>query len=652
VALDAVVAELASSHFEVSDDSPRDGHLYTIANLTERIAQMLANAAVWQNVLAVPSSSSSTQTTNGLSPEELFNLSELAAFRGPLCGRISEDREGHFIVVATCDLPLVNGRIMNEFKVHKRSIRSRLKPLLRHGKKVKFTIQNLPVKGFPTENGKPSEVLIDRILEDVEEAEITRDVQARRNEPFARELRRALDETRALRTELEASEAEIKQQIAALDQQRKHLAQASSDLDARKDLLCADEAALAGWKSLLGDLYPGSSKEDGRQGSFHPLGSSDLGSFKTHLNSIGYQGEPQLVSRFFVSLLASAIAGRFLLMNGPVGTGKTRLLRAAAAFFGQIEDDCVFPVRPAWLDPTDLFGYFDPFKERFHPTALTRALREHRKADGLRFVCLDEMNLARIENYAADLLSCLEYGGGGERFVQIQGADPREALERLAPFAESRQRNACEEIDDEASRWIAALENAVPVPSNVVFAGTLNSDESTFQLTPKMVDRSFVVQFVPLNLSEVRLGRTKHGKTSDFGSTLDIAALRESVVDWYPKAAEVMGTLIARGLIPPPRTHVAMGHRVVQDLAAILMIATAVGIETEEALDCFLLTKVLPRVYLPFKASAESEKALPQLRKFLKLIETRGGLCSEVGTGLLDQIDSDLVSAVSYWHLG
>lgn len=68
---------------------------------------------------------------------------------------------------------------------------------------------------------------------------------------------------------------------------------------------------------------------------------------------------------YLVSLLSAFFSGSLVLLNGPVGVGKTSIVKKSAKLLG---GNCkVIPVRPAWLDPADLLGFFDPIKESSVP---------------------------------------------------------------------------------------------------------------------------------------------------------------------------------------------------------------------------------------------------------------------------------------------
>ena len=105
----------------------------------------------------------------------------------------------------------------------------------------------------------------------------------------------------------------------------------------------------------------------------------------------------------------------FVILSGLSGTGKTQLaLKYARAVHGltsnTADDPLIFecPVRPEWTDPTGLTGYFDVLTNRYVvPTFLEAVLVATAHRESPVFVILDEMNLARVEYYLSDVLSCM-----------------------------------------------------------------------------------------------------------------------------------------------------------------------------------------------------------------------------------------------------
>ena len=169
-------------------------------------------------------------------------------------------------------------------------------------------------------------------------------------------------------------------------------------------------------------------------------------------------------------------------LAGISGTGKSQLPRQYAAGMGigflQV------PVQPRWDSPQDLMGFYNYIESRFRPTDMARALwqldmhnnPENAVEDRMMMVLLDEMNLARVEYYFSDFLS---------------------RLESRPPF---------DRVGEADQRKDAEIELEIPMPPgdptprvfpgyNLLFAGTMNEDESTQSLSDKVVDRANLMRF-------------------------------------------------------------------------------------------------------------------------------------------------------------
>ncbi len=158
-------------------------------------------------------------------------------------------------------------------------------------------------------------------------------------------------------------------------------------------------------------------------------------------------------------------------LTGVSGTGKSELPRLYARF-GGVEFESI-AVQPNWDSPQDLFGFFNYMDNRFNAKPLLRGMVQSQLPkekggfnDGLLVVLLDEMNLARVEQYFSDLLSKLELRRGETQTVYLN-VDLGSGLE---PYS-------------------------VPLGKNVFFVGTINEDESTQTLSDKALDRSNVIAF-------------------------------------------------------------------------------------------------------------------------------------------------------------
>lgn len=164
----------------------------------------------------------------------------------------------------------------------------------------------------------------------------------------------------------------------------------------------------------------------------------------------------------------------FVILSGLSGTGKTQLaLKYARAVHGltsnTADDPLIFecPVRPEWTDPTGLTGYFDVLTNRYVvPTFLEAVLVATAHRESPVFVILDEMNLARVEYYLSDVLSCMETEG---RLQLHSNSVPLEGTTGASIRAE------------------------LPLPANLFIIGTINVDETTNPVSDKVLDRASVI---------------------------------------------------------------------------------------------------------------------------------------------------------------
>lgn len=186
---------------------------------------------------------------------------------------------------------------------------------------------------------------------------------------------------------------------------------------------------------------------------------------------------PDRTLRAFHTAMKVNDTTQMTVLAGISGTGKSQLPRQYAAGMGigflQV------PVQPRWDSPQDLMGFYNYIEGRFRPTDLARAmfaLDEQNNTDAVKdrllMVLLDEMNLARVEYYFSDFLSRLE----------SRPARGRESDQTLRKDAEIEL-----EIPKAQMRIFPGY--------NLLFAGTMNEDESTQSLSDKVVDRANVMRF-------------------------------------------------------------------------------------------------------------------------------------------------------------
>ena len=168
--------------------------------------------------------------------------------------------------------------------------------------------------------------------------------------------------------------------------------------------------------------------------------------------------------------IAGLAATKLIILQGISGTGKTSLPYVMGKFFKN--DATIASVQPSWRDRNELFGYFNEFTKKFNETEFLRALYEANYRPDPTLIVLDEMNLARIEYYFAEMLSVLEMPSEDEWVLD------------LVPTAwkgDPKKLN----------------EGKIHVCSSTWFVGTANNDDSTFTITDKVYDRA-----MPIELNE------------------------------------------------------------------------------------------------------------------------------------------------------
>ncbi len=199
------------------------------------------------------------------------------------------------------------------------------------------------------------------------------------------------------------------------------------------------------------------------------------------LKETGLEFPRRTINAFHTSL-KTAVISPITVLAGISGTGKSQLPRRYADAMGM--HFLKIPVQPRWDGPQDLFGFYNYIEKRYKATDLARALvhldsynwpeEAAPYEDRMLLILLDEMNLARVEYYFSEFLSRLEGRPMDERAVD-------------------KGERAPAEVAIEVSRKGQPMR--VYAGQNVLFAGTMNEDESTLSLSDKVMDRANIMRF-------------------------------------------------------------------------------------------------------------------------------------------------------------
>lgn len=258
--------------------------------------------------------------------------------------------------------------------------------------------------------------------------------------------------------------------------------------------------------------------------------------------------------------LAGLASTKLIILQGISGTGKTSLPYVMGKFFKK--DATIASVQPSWRDRNELFGYFNEFTKKFNETEVLRRIYEASYNDDLNIIILDEMNIARVEYYFAEMLSILEM------------PDPDEWKIELVP-----------------STWendpVRLKEGNLCIPQNVWYIGTINNDDSTFSVSDKVYDRAFVVNLdskgVPFEAPETAAKSVSYDKVEEL--------YRQAVAD-FPVSEEILDKIAKLDNYVIEKFRIAFGNRIMKQLKIFVPVYVACGGTEIEGVDYILATKV------------------------------------------------------------
>ena len=267
--------------------------------------------------------------------------------------------------------------------------------------------------------------------------------------------------------------------------------------------------------------------------------------------------DPVILRPFFAGLGC----GKLIILQGISGTGKTSLAYAWGKFVKQ--DSCVSSVEPSWRDKSDFLGYFNEFTKKFNETKALGEIYNAGFDDDVHTIILDEMNLARVEYYFADLLSILEMPDRSEWLVDIV-----------------------------SSSWPTDPKNLVNgklrLPGNLWYIGTINNDDSTFMVTDKVYDRA-----MPIDINiKVDPFKCREQDAMDINASY-LESLFKEALDTYPVSKAGLESVRQMDDYVIAHFRIAFGNRIMKQLNTFVPIYVACGGKEVEAIDYFIAKKIL-----------------------------------------------------------
>lgn len=265
-------------------------------------------------------------------------------------------------------------------------------------------------------------------------------------------------------------------------------------------------------------------------------------------------------SKIIRLFLASFASTRLIILQGISGTGKTSLPYAFGKFLGN--DATIVSVQPSWRDRSELFGYFNEFTKRYNETELLSKMYEATYNDNIYVTILDEMNIARVEYYFAEMLSILEMPTRDEWIVDmvpsVWKSDPKH------------------------------LENGkLKLPDNMWYIGTANNDDSTFAITDKVYDRAMPID---INTKGIPFSAPATEKLNLNYHHLE--EMLDKAKEEYKVNADTLAKVEALDNYVIEHFRLAFGNRIVKQLKDFVPAYVGCGGDELDGLDYVLCKKV------------------------------------------------------------
>ena len=265
----------------------------------------------------------------------------------------------------------------------------------------------------------------------------------------------------------------------------------------------------------------------------------------------------ELIRNFIASLGTT----RIVILQGISGTGKTSLPYAFGKFVQK--DTTVVSVQPSWRERTELYGYFNEFTKRYSETEFLKAVYEANYYRDPHFVILDEMNIARVEYYFAEMLSILEM-----------------------PLQEEWKVDVVSAIWDNDPCLIEG--GSVRVPNNIWFVGTINNDDSTFAVADKVYDRA-----IPIDLDSRADAFECELTDPAYISTDHLNALFDKAKEEYAISQEALDKIEKVNDYLIKNFRLAFGNRIMKQMRDYVPCYVGCGGTEIQAVDFIMAKKVL-----------------------------------------------------------
>ena len=226
--------------------------------------------------------------------------------------------------------------------------------------------------------------------------------------------------------------------------------------------------------------------------------------FHQYLMKNGFVFSKGIIENYLLSLKVKP----FIILTGNSGTGKTKLSWLFADYLNEkitykFNNNAIVPVGANWTENRNIVGYYNVLTKSYqHTQSLDLLLDAGNDEYNPYFLILDEMNLSHVERYFSDFLSAME---------------SKEAI----PLHKDSDK-----LEDEKK-----VPENLEIPPNIFIVGTVNVDETTYMFSPKVLDRSNVLEFKTFESISIEDYINNSSKSIEFGENVDIDYLENPLSD-------------------------------------------------------------------------------------------------------------------------
>ncbi|PTJ23079.1 hypothetical protein BU035_12700 [Staphylococcus simulans] len=302
-----------------------------------------------------------------------------------------------------------------------------------------------------------------------------------------------------------------------------------------------------------------------------------------------------------------------VILSGMSGTGKSKLVKAYADALSLKDSFKFIPVSPSWTEDSDIIGYADTLNMVYRPDdygLIDLLINAKENPDKLFIVCFDEMNLARIEHYFSQFLSLLETDVESRR-LSLYNRELGGKLYNSSKYSYQ-----------------------IPIGRNVKFVGTANIDDSTYNFSNKVLDRSNLITLKVMPFKDL-VKLSKRDNTTNFNDEefdkiyVDYFSNSKKEIELDERTVEFLQKF--HDLLSQVHKEMGIGPRILKQIEMYLknIPVNSISFTKKEGLDLQVVQRILTKV----RGSSE------ELEKLLGIYDSDGTVTSSEILSLFEEFE-------------